>query len=63
MQFKLDGTNLLAEDTVAPYSIVWDTNTATTGPHALTAVARDSGNNTTTSAAVNVNVNNVEVCL
>ena len=41
VQFMLDGANLGAEDTTAPYSIVWDTTTAPNGPHTLTAVARD----------------------
>ena len=37
----LDGANLGAEDTTAPYSIVWDTTSVPNGPHTLTAVARD----------------------
>ena len=31
VQFKLDGANLGAEDTTAPYSIAWNTTTATNG--------------------------------
>ena len=58
VQFKLDAVNLQAEDTVSPYSITWDTATATNGPHSLTAVARDAAGNPTTSAVVNVTVNN-----
>src|SRR5436309_7286866 len=42
VQLKLDGTNLGAEDTTAPYSVPWDTTTASNGSHTLTAVARDS---------------------
>jgi hypothetical protein len=58
VQFKLDGLNLLLEDTVAPYSITWDTNTASVGSHILTAVAKDSSGNTTTSLPVAINLIN-----
>lgn len=58
VQFKLDEANLQAEDTSAPYSILWDTATAVNGSHALTAVARDAAGNTTTSTAVSVTVDN-----
>ena len=50
VQFKLDGANLGAEDTSAPYSIVWDTTGVANGPHTLTAVARDAAGNTATAA-------------
>lgn len=40
VQFKLDGANLGAADTTAPYSIPWNTTTASNGSHTLTAVAR-----------------------
>jgi Bacterial Ig domain/GDSL-like Lipase/Acylhydrolase family len=58
VQFKLDGANLGAEDTSAPYSVNWDTTTATNAAHNLTAVARDSSNNTTTATGVPVTVFN-----
>ena len=58
VQFKLDGANLGAEDTASPYSINWDTTTASNGSHTLTAVARDGANNTTTSTAIIVTVDN-----
>jgi hypothetical protein len=58
VQFRLDGANLGAEDTSAPYSVSWDTTTASNASHSLTAVARDAAGNTTTSAAVSVTVNN-----
>ena len=59
VQFKLDGSNLGAEDTTAPYTTSWDTQTATNGSHSLTAVARDlAGNTTTSSPAVGVTVSN-----
>src|SRR5439155_1063186 len=56
VQFKLDGANLGAEVAASPYSISWNTTTATAGAHALTAVARDATGNTTPSAAVTVTV-------
>src|SRR5712691_3095442 len=37
VQFKLDGANLGAEDLSAPYSVSWDTTTASNGSHTLTA--------------------------
>ena len=52
VQFQLDGQNLGAEDTGAPYSVSWNTATATAGNHSLTAVARDQAGNRTTSSAV-----------
>jgi chitodextrinase len=58
VQFKLDGANLSAEDTTSPYSITWNSTTATNGTHTLTAVARDAAGNTTTATSVSVTVNN-----
>ena len=58
VQFTLDGANLGAEDTSAPYSTSWNTTTASNGAHTLRAVARDAAGNTTTSAAVGVTVAN-----
>jgi hypothetical protein len=58
VQFKLDGVNLGAEDTTSPYSVAWNSITATNGSHTLTAVARDAAGNTVTSAGVSVTVNN-----
>src|SRR5205823_5947775 len=58
VQFKLDGANLGAEDMAAPYSVSWNTTTATNGSHTLTAVARDAAGNATTSTAVTVTVSN-----
>jgi hypothetical protein len=58
VQFKLDGTNLLAEDTASPHSVSWSTLSATNGSHTLTAVARDAAGNSTTSATVTVTVSN-----
>jgi hypothetical protein len=58
VQFKLDGTNLGAEDTTSPYSVSWNTTAAANGSHALTAVARDAAGNVTTAATVTVTVSN-----
>ncbi len=58
VQFKLDGANLGAEDTAAPFTIAWDTRTATNGSHQLTAVARDASGNQATSAPILVTVDN-----
>ena len=58
VQFKLDGTNLGAEDTTSPYSVTWNSTTATNGSHTLTEVARDAAGNMTTSVGVSVTVNN-----
>ncbi len=58
VQFMLDGAPLGAEDTVAPYSVSWNTVTAANGLHVLFAVARDAATNTTTSATVPVTVVN-----
>ena len=58
MQFKLDGANLGADDTTAPYSVTWNSTTATNGSHTLTEVARDTAGNMATSAGVSVTVNN-----
>src|SRR5207245_3317331 len=58
VQFKLDGANLGAEVTAAPYAISWNTTGATNGSHTLTAIARDAAGNTATSSAVSVTVDN-----
>ena len=58
VQFLLDGVSLGAEDTVAPYTVSWNTTSATNGAHSLTARARDAAGNQTTSAIVSVTVSN-----
>src|SRR5437762_2845568 len=59
VQFQLDGAALGAEDTTAPYSVSWNTTTASDGSHTLTAVARDAaGNRSPVSAPVTVTVSN-----
>jgi hypothetical protein len=54
VQFQLNGTNLGAEETTAPFSVFWDTSGAAPGPYTLTAIARDAAGNTTTSDPVQV---------
>ena len=59
VQFQLDGANLGTRDTSAPYSVSWDTTTASNGSHTLTAVARDALGVQFTSAPVTVTVSNI----
>ena len=58
VQFKLDGVNLQSEDTASPYSISWDTTSASNASHTLTATARDAAGNQTTAAVITVTVSN-----
>ena len=58
VQFLLDGANLGAEATVAPYTMSWNTASANNGGHTLSARARDAAGNQTTSAALSVTVSN-----
>ena len=58
VRFQLDGADLGAEDTTAPYSVSWNTTTATNGSHTLTAIARDAAGNSANAAAVTVTVAN-----
>jgi len=58
VQFKLDGANLGAETTMAPYAVTWKTTTVPNGSHTLSAVGRDTAGNLGTSASVVVTVAN-----
>jgi Big-like domain-containing protein len=58
VQFKVDGSNLSAEDTSSPYSVAWNTTTVPNGSHTLTVVARDAAGNQTTAATITVTVSN-----
>ena len=58
VQFTLDGANLGAEDTSAPYQATWDTTTVSNGSHTLRAIARDTAGNSS-SSPVTISVNNV----
>ena len=54
--FLLDGVAVGAEDTVAPYTLAWDTSGVARGTHTVSARARDAAGKTTTSATVTVTV-------
>ena len=58
VQFRLDGANLGAEDTSAPYSVSWDTFSVANGSHILSAIARDAAGNTTPATNVLVTASN-----
>src|SRR5438876_1156698 len=58
VQFVVGRASIGVEDAAAPYSVSWNTTTASNGSHTLTAVARDAAGNRTTSAAVTVTVFN-----
>ena len=58
VQFLLDGAALGAELTAPPYSMTWNSTTATAGTHTLAARARNSAGQSTTSAAISISVDN-----
>jgi hypothetical protein len=58
IQFKIDGDNLGAPDTQAPYTATWDTTGLLDGNRRLTAVATDTAGLSTTSAPVDVRTAN-----
>jgi hypothetical protein len=58
VQFRVDGANIGAADTTAPYSLSWTTSSVPNGTHVLTAVATDLAGNQATSAGVTLTVNN-----
>jgi len=57
IQFFVDDVALGPEGTTSPYSVPWDTTTASDGSHTLAVVARDAAGNRS-SAAVTVTVSN-----
>lgn len=59
VQFKLDGANLGAADTTAPFEATWNTAQGSNGLHTLSAVATNISNLTATATTVSVTVNNV----
>lgn len=61
VQMLLDGSSLGASDTSSPYSITWDTTTATNGSHTLSARCADTSGNTTTSSTISVTASNADV--
>jgi O-glycosyl hydrolase len=58
VQFQLDGVNVGSLITAAPYTYSWDTTKSSNATHTLTAVAKDTAGNSTTSVADSVTVNN-----
>lgn len=58
VQFLLDGANLGSPVTAAPYSVSWNTISATNGSHTLDAQARDVAGNVGNAVSVSVNVSN-----
>ena len=59
VQFAVDGANVGAPVTAAPYSVTWDSLGAANGTHTITARATDNAGNAATSAAVTVTVQNL----
>jgi hypothetical protein len=60
VQFLLDGAPLGAEDTTAPYTIVWNSATGTAGIHQLSAIARDPSGNKATALPLTVTVSTTQ---
>ena len=58
VQFLLDGTNLGTADSTSPYSVSWNTTTATNGTHRLQARATDISGNTATTTDRSITVDN-----
>ena len=58
VQFFLDGSNLGSLLIVSPYSVAWNTATASNGAHTLTAQAKDAVGNVGNAVAVNVTAAN-----
>jgi hypothetical protein len=56
VQFLLDGADLGSVDSSSPYTVSWDTTTASNGAHVLAAKATDKSGNSATSSNVNVTV-------
>ena len=58
VQFTLDGHPLGSPVTTPPFSVAWDTTTATAGNHTLSATATDTSGNIGTAAPIGVRVQN-----
>jgi hypothetical protein len=58
VQFKLDGVNFGGPLLTGPYTINWDTTSASSGAHTLSADAKDAAGNLASATAVSVTVNN-----
>ncbi len=58
VSFFANGVLIGSEDTTAPYSVSWNTSSNPNGSYVLTAVARDSSGNQTTSSSRTVSIQN-----
>ena len=58
VEFYVDTSTKIGEDSTSPYSISWNTNTVSNGSRSLLAKAYDAANNVGTSEDVSVTVNN-----
>ena len=58
VQFLLDSANLGPQATSSPYSIAWDTTTATPGSHVLSAIVYNSASLSATASSIRVTVDN-----
>ncbi|HYL85139.1 MAG TPA: Ig-like domain-containing protein [Candidatus Angelobacter sp.] len=58
VQFKVDGANVGAQLTTAPYSLSLNTTSLSNATHSLTAVAQDPSGNVGTSTTVTITVSN-----
>ena len=54
VQFRVNGSNVGAEDASSPYGVTWTTTGLSTGAYLVSAVARDAAGNRATSGVVNV---------
>ena len=61
VSFLVDGA-VVNTDTASPYSYSWNSAGVANGAHTVAARATDKANNTTTTTAVNVTVNNAVAC-
>src|SRR6185369_9314784 len=52
------GANFGALVTAAPYTVSWNTTLGTGGSHTLSAIAKDTAGNSTTSGTITVTVDN-----
>jgi subtilisin family serine protease len=52
VRFAIDGAPVGPEDATAPYRLWWNTRTVASGPHTVTAVARDAAGNQATATSI-----------
>jgi thermitase len=56
VQFRLDGVNVGAEVTTAPYQLTWNSGSVANGEHVFVVVARDAAGNSTVAPSVRITV-------